>query len=185
METSVISGKASLLVCLITINHEWQPCFLGHQILLTTSDSWKCKVPLKTPTYIADHSADGIQAAPVFTELHWYVSLPVYLPQSKMSHQLTLYMFCSEKAIPFYLPWIWKHTKLLKQKNKNNNKAATSSINQYSTIDVNRAMQIYTSWGWHIKSSTNFIQKKIETTAAILNTLFSYAQNGLWNKSSL
>lgn len=43
-----------------------------------------------------------------------------------------------------------------------------------------------------IKSSTNFMEKgkkkeekKIETTAAILNTLFSYAQNGLWNKSLL
>lgn len=32
-----------------------------------------------------------------------------------------------------------------RMKNKKNNEADTSSINQYSTIDVNRAMQIYTS----------------------------------------
>lgn len=137
----------SEFVCLETINHDWQPCFVGCQILLTVSDSWKFKVLLKIPTYISD--------APY----RWYTSsrsiyraaliclsrLRVYLPQPKISHQQTLYIFGSEKAIPFYLPWIWKYTKLLEQKDKNNNEADTSGINQYSTIDVNRAMQIHTS----------------------------------------
>ena len=30
----------SEFVCLETINHDWQPCFVGCQILLTVSDSW-------------------------------------------------------------------------------------------------------------------------------------------------